>query len=383
MASVEKRGENKYRITVSDGYDRNNKKIVHKKTFEVDINLTPRQLEKELNRLALLFEEDVKSGNYTSTTLTFEKFVEKWLVDYAEKRLEKTTIESYKGELNTKILPAIGHLKLTELKPTHLIRFLDNLTEDGVRLDGKVGGYSTRVIKYQHSIISSILQTAVYWQIISENIATKVQPPKGVEKTNNTNFLDEMQIAKFLKFVLDTEPIEQCTLAFITAYAGLRKGEVLGLTWGDIDLKQNTITINKALARAANEKFIKAPKNKSSIRGVTVPASVIELLKKFRNINPETRIFNFSYDMPTRWFKRVIKSYNKTHEDNLPTNVTFHGLRHTSATLLIAQGLDIKSISARLGHNNTSTTLDVYAHAIKSKDQVASNALENLINIKS
>ena len=381
MASIRKRGDNKYLITVSAGYDRDGKKIAKYKTVGIDPELTPKRAEKEAERLAVLFEEEVKSGSHLDANITFSKFTELWLEEHAKKRLERSTIDSYSAELNTKILPSLGHIKLTDLKPIHIIKFLDNLTEEGARLDGKPGSYSTRIIKYQHSIISSILQTAVYWQLLNTNATRNVRPPKGTPKNNNSNFFDEFQVQSFLEYVKASEPVHHQALALITTYGGLRKGEVLALTWGDLDFKNRTVSINKAVGRAGKEIYTKLPKNKSSIRVVTLPQAVFNVLGKFLSLDKGKLIFEFSYDFPSQWFKRVLRRYNENHEVKLPENVTFHGLRHTSATLLISQGLDIKTVSARLGHNDTTTTLNIYAHALQSKDKVASDALENIINI--
>ena len=386
MASIEKRGDYTYRITVSNGYDRNGKKITYKKTVTIDDSLSPKQKEKEVNRIAADFEAEVRLGNHVMTSLTFEKFVQQWLVDYGEKRLEKTTLNSYKTHLNTKILPAIGHVKLKELKPLHLIRFYENLTEDGARSDGKAGGYSTRIIKYQHSIISIILQTAVYWQILNENIAKRVQPPKGNDAKKGDNFLDENTTENFLSFVLNTEPILYQALVFVAAYGGLRKGEILGLHWSDISFVDNTIKINKVFVRTNQQEFIKEqPKNPHSNRTVAMPNIVMELLKGLQNVSTsEDRVFPISYTEPTRWFAKIKSKFNECdhHKDKIPSNMTFHGLRHTTATLLISKGLDIRTVAARLGHANATTTLQVYSHALKSQDRAAADALENTIKIK-
>lgn len=137
MASIEKRGENTYRITVSAGYDVNGNKIRYRKTIELDPNLPPSKAEKELQRQAILFEEEVKRGTYLDgSKLTFAEFIERWLQDYAEVQLAPKTSHRYKSLLD-RIIPALGHIKMDKLQPNHLLRFYKNLSEEGIRRDNK------------------------------------------------------------------------------------------------------------------------------------------------------------------------------------------------------------------------------------------------------
>ena len=137
MAFYEKTSEYTYRLTVCQGYDSKGKKLRKRKTIKLDETLTPKQAEKELNRQMVMFENEVLNGVYLDgEKITFAEFTHKWLEDYAEKNLALTTLQSYKIILN-RILPAIGHIKLAKIQPHHLIQFYNNLTEEGVRLDGK------------------------------------------------------------------------------------------------------------------------------------------------------------------------------------------------------------------------------------------------------
>ena len=327
MASVKKRGPNTYQITVSDGYNRSDKKIAKYKTVTLSADMTAKQQEKEIRRIANKFEEEVKSGKHFDQNMTFEMLVIRWLVDHAEKQLERQTISSYKSELDSKILPAIGHIKLADLKPLHLIHFYDNLTKDGVRADGKTGSYSTRTIKYQHQIISSILQTAVQWQILEDNIAKRVRPPKGLQAKKKDNYFDDSQAIAFLAY-LENEPLKYQTLAHVTVYGGFRLEEVLPLVWEDIDFNNHTIDINKALSYVDREQIVKdTTKNKSSIRRISLPPHVFSLLKRHKIQSPGERVFNMHYSTPNHWLKKAIKRYNDTNQAKLP-DISFHGLRH-------------------------------------------------------
>ena len=382
MASIRQRGPATFLVQVSCGYDRDGKKIEKTKTFKLDPAMSKTQMQNEAKRLAAIFENEVKGGNYKDTRATFAELADEWVKVYGKANLEETTLHGYEGELRTKILPAIGHIKLKELTPLHLMRFYKNLTEDGVRLDGKPGGYSTRMIRYQHSIISVILQTAVYWQIIDENVARKVQPPKGAWKQKKENYLDESTTQSFLEYVLKNEPVLYQALANVTVFGGLRKGEALALTWPCILYGDGKIRIEKSIARVGKKTIVKSPKNKASVRTISVPPIVMQVFKKLQASSEAEFVFPMDYSTPSRWFSRIKKKFNKEHQDKIPESMSFHGLRHTSATLLIAQGLDVRSLAARLGHADMSTTMRSYVHELASRYRTASDLLQESLGIR-
>jgi len=413
MGSIEKRSENSYRITVSDGYDINGKKIRKHKSVTIDPKLTPKQVEKELQRLSIEFENQVQTGQVIDNNISLYDFSKKWLLEYVEKQLQPKTLVSYRSELESKILPALGHLKISKIQPIHILEFLNNLLEDGVRLDGKPGSYSNRTVKYQHQILSSIFQTAVYWQILLSNPCERVKPPKKDDLNRKVKYFNEKQAIIFLDSI-KCEELKYQLIANLTLYGGLRKGELLGVTWNEIDDKNFTIEINKAIQYLPDTgNFTKTPKNKTSIRTISIPQNVFKLLKEYKVWQNGERkkagelwdkdwdktpfIFTqwnglpMNYDTPYGWFKKFIKRHNKQilENESIPKEakekyilpeIPFHGLRHTSATLLIAGKADIKTISSRLGHSQTSTTLNIYAHSLRSSDEKAALTLENLLN---
>jgi len=417
VASIERRSENSYRITVSTGYDSKGKKLRKYKSVTLDPGLTERQKEKELQRLAAEFERQVQTGQFLDGNITLSSFADRWLEEYAEKQLQPKTLDSYKLELNSKILPALGHIRLDKLQPVHIIEFLNNLLEDGVRKDGKSGGYSDRTVKYQHQILSSILHTAVYWQVILSNPCERVKVPKNENKTYNDvskiKHFTEEQTIRFLELAQESKLMYQ-VIAILSIYTGLRLGELLALTWDDIDTEAHTIDINKAYGHTPEKgMYLKATKNDGSNRLVSIPNNVTRLLSKYKveqNIqrlkcgdlwdkawDNNKLLFTqwngvvMSYTTPFQWLKRTIRKYNKSIKNNhdipdkekeqlyLP-EIPFHGLRHTSATLLIAEKVDVKTISSRLGHTQTSTTIDIYSHALRTADTKAASTLENLLD---
>lgn len=417
MASIVKRN-NSYRVTVSNGYDINGKKIVRTKTFNKPDDMTDKKREKEIQILALEFEREVENGLNINSNSTLKEYIEKWFKEYADKQLQPTTLESYHYWLDVIILPALGQIKLNKLTPMKILSLLNNLTEDGIRKDGKPGGYSNRIIKYQWQILSSALQQAVYWQILPENPCKRVKVPKNINKDNERStdvkvkYYNENQTMLLLD-IIKTEPIKYQIAVNIVIFCGLRVGELLGLTWSDIDFENKTLTINKSRSHTKEKgMFTKYPKNKSSIRTINIPDILIKLLLEYKvNQNSEKVICGDLWSEEwnktpwlmtqwngegmyistlTDWLLKFLKKYNKNIDDDtsisgvektknyLPV-ISFHKLRHTSATLLVGQNTDIRTVSARLGHAQTSTTMNIYVHGLNSLDVKAASSLEDLL----
>lgn len=433
MAQIRKRG-NSYQIIVDNGKDMNGKRKQETMTFRPDPSLTPKQQEKALQKAAMEFEERVKNGVcIDGDKITFAQFYEKWYNEYGVIELEKTTLAGYDHNIRTKVFPVLGNMKLSAIKPIHLNSLYNGLRKDGTRQDGKDGGYSDTTINMIHVTISGILKKAVEWDVIMSNPCDRVQTPKRAKDSDEIEFFTVEQAQAFLA-ALDMEydqpvkerkrkdrsgneytvaayvnkvsvPLQFKVLFYIAVYGGLRRGEIVSLRWSDVDFDKKTINITKSTAYVERETFVKGTKTKLSNREITMPTVVMKLLKDYRVEYLETQMnlgskwatdengnrldFLFTQrdgkqmnlSTPLKRFHSVINQYNatvKSEEDKLPL-IHFHGLRHTCATLLIAQGVDIRTVAGRLGHSQTSTTLDIYSHPLRKKDEEASEKLENLL----
>ena len=458
MPTIEKRGDT-YKITVSCGYDLNGKQIRRRMTWKPEDGMTARQVKKELDRQAVLFEEKCRNGQVLDGNIKFAEFAEKWFADYAEKQLRPTTVARYRL-LMPRINAAIGHIRLDKLQPHHLMEFYNNLSETGVREDtrycsavdfkallkkrgmtkralaeqagvsvyvldsvtrganisaasahkvvsalqlpldkvflpaGEKDTLAVNTVLHHHRLISSMLSTAVKWQLIFSNPCSRVVLPKN--KRKEAVYLDEEQAADLLA-ALDKESMQHQVIVKLLLFTGMRRGELCGLEWKDVDFERAVIFVRRSsLYLPGKGVFEDETKNETSERCMKVSADVVTMLKAWRAEQSKQRLrmgdqwqtsdrlftaWNgapIRPDVITAWFHKFVT------KNGLPP-IHIHSLRHTNATLLIAAGTSLTTVAARLGHANSTTTSKIYAHAIKSADQAAaaSTAIGSIVHQKS
>ena len=453
MATIEKRN-NAYRITVCCGYDINGKQIRRRMTYTPDEKMTAKQIEKEVQRQAVLFEEQCNNGQVMNGNIKFADFATDWF-KHKKNDLRPKTYARYLSML-PRINAAIGHMRLDRIQPTHLLTFYENLAEGGIRADTKYkslvdlkqyiadnnlskaafarkcglqvtslsgvvnGGncnigtaekiskgldiplqkafepintgkpLAAKTVLHHHRLISSMLSTAVEWGILFSNPCDRTKPPKVERK--EPKYLDEIQAATLLD-LLETEDTEYKTIIRLLLFTGLRRGELLGLEWSDIDFEKATLRVcRSSLYLPDRGIFEDDTKNATSNRIIKLSQTAINDMKAYKLYQMEhsfkigdqwkgsQKIFTTAEGKPlhpdtlSRWFSNFIKA----HSDVLPP-VTIHSLRHTNATLQIAGGVPLTTVAKRLGHADTVTTSRIYAHAIKSADEAAAETLENLL----
>lgn len=396
--SLEKRGDKTWRLIASCGM-KGDKQIKKNRTVTVKVaceqksckgcSRTARcQARREVEKLLTEFIMEIEKGIFIDPTkLTFQDFVERWLKDYAEGNLAPKTLYRYKEILNSRVLPAMGHLKIDQIKPNHLLEFYANLQEDGIRMDGKPGGLSGKTIMQHHRIISSILNDAVQWQVIGSNPASRVKPPRVKKK--QADCYEREQIVALLS-ALEGEELKNRALVHLALFTGLRRGELMGLEWQDINIEAGTLDVRQSSQYLPGKgTFTKAPKNDSSVRLISLPGFIVEVLRLHKKEQIEHRLkagdlWQGSDSLFTTWNGRamhpdtITKWFPEFLERHKLPHLSFHGLRHTAATMLINGGIPLKNISGRLGHSNISTTGDIYTHYLKSSDKVISDKLEQV-----
>ena len=382
--SIEKRSKDSWRLSYSSGINISGKRVKHTKTIKAS---SKREAEKEL----ALFVAEIEKGLYLAPSkLTFSEYADVWLENHVKINLAPTSIEYYE-RLMKRITFAFGHLKLEQIKPLHLTQFYKNLQEDGVRGDGKSGGLSPRMIHHYHRCLSKMFNDAVAWELILDNPAKKIKAPKVEAK--ESEFYTVEEVAQILEKLseLSKEEFKYQLVITLAIATGARKGEIMGLEWKHIDFHEKTMSITQNSQYTVKTGTItKATKNASSRRKIALPDSIIDILREYKAYQANMRFklgskwhdydrlftqFNGKPMHPSTcnsWFKKFLKKHG------LPEK-TFHSLRHTSATLLIAEGINIRSLAKRLGHARTDTTLNIYSHALESVDRVAAEKMDQLL----
>ena len=438
MATIRKRGDS-YQIIVSCGYDSNHKQILKRKTYRPEL-LTkkgkPRTAEAiaaDVKKAAADFEARVLHGEAVAgDNMTFEVLAQKYLQECAERTQAPTTLKSTKTAVD-QFIDDFGYIKVSNITPMFLQEYVNGLL-DAKRQDKRTGTISPKTVKRKIAVLSAIFSQAIKWDIVKYNPVRAVSISEK-EKPTETDIqcFTQQQAVSFLQ-ALDNPMMYEYTQHNRTAktgnvtqirsyqaehtlnnqlklflnlaiYAGCRRGELIALTWQDIDFGTDTIHINKSTCRVNGQIITKTPKTKGSIRSINIPSSVSALAKAWKKEQMEYRFMigtqwkggnmdrcnvfiqwdgsQMGLETPYQAFKRIIANYNdhcKNESEKLP-DIPLHGLRHTSATLLISsRKMDVMTVSKRLGHNNTSTTLNIYAHAYEELDKKAASTLDNLLS---
>ncbi len=336
------------------------------------------------------FQTEVEAGEYIAPDkMSLFSFHEVWCEKYGQKHLEVKTLETYDFMLKNHILPRIGACRISDLKPIHIMNLLDELSREGSRKDGKSGGLASSSIRFVHRILKDIFERAVEWRVIKLNPVSAVKRPKIQDR--EVDVYDEHEV-EVLFHALENEPIHWRLMITLALTTGLRRGELLGLEWRHVDLQQGTIDVIQSLSHSRGVNILKEPKTKNSKRKIAIPDSLLEDLRAYYVHAAQLRkmlgdhwqggegfhvFFSetgkpFYHTAPGTWFRRFVQRVGLKR-------IRFHDLRHTSATLLINQGVHAKIISSRLGHADIRTTMNIYGHALRSADHAAANTFNRLL----
>ena len=430
MANIRQRG-NSFQISVYLGEDQEGKKLFERTTFTPS-SQSPSKAKKEAEAFARDFEDKVINGRYfQGDKIKFNDLIELWKKSQDYKNLSQSCKEDYIKTLNRRAVPALGNLLITKINPVHVQNIYDSMEKEGK---------APTTIKRTHATINSVLKFAFRMELIDRNPCDRVKLPK-VKKDDTLRYFNIEQSKAFINAlsmsyeinhkahtrtlkqtgeeytVPDytqtlTIPLQfQCYFT-IAVYSGFRRSEMIALTWEDISFEDKTINVDKAIAKTEDGQIIKDTKTVAGKREIKLPGECFTLLREWKNEEKELCLqmgskwegfrgseFDKNYvfiqtdinigqhmdlDSPYKKFKEIIRLYNDTvsdPKDKLP-DIRLHDLRHTSATLLLSQGVDIETVSHRMGHSKPSVTLDIYGHALESMDETASDVLESLLSAK-
>ena len=373
-----------YQIRVFRGRSADGKKLKDfLLTWRPEPGMTKRQIERELQRQATLFEENCKKGKISVEKPTFEKY-SAYVLDLKERNgMKVRTLASYRDIL-ARANTEIGFIKLQDLRADHLNTLYATLSKTGQNKSTGKTLSANSVLKF-HRVISSVLSQAVKEGLVQSNVAERATPPKAERHEMDAFELEEL---KAILKALEDEPLKWQVCVQLLIATGARRGEILGLRWERVDWESCTLYLCENRVYTPQSGPISTTLKTGESRYVSVSPSVMNLLRRWK-LEQATDFLrrgvpNSGYimtaedgspmfpDAPTKWLAHFAKRHN------LPP-IHPHKFRHTQATLLISEGMDILTVSKRLGHAKTSTTLDIYAHALAKRDEQASQTLDKLL----
>ena len=387
MATIQKRG-NSYLIRVSCGYDCKGNQVIQSKTWKPEPNMTKRQIEHELNKQAVEFEEICIRG-YQSQAIKFETFAEQWFEEYAEMNLRNTTYERML-QLRKRVYAAIGHIRMDKLTPRQIQVFINSLYKDGANeRTGKP--LSLKTIRHYLSFISDVFSYAERMGVVSDNPCSKVRLPKG-EQTEKKIYTHE-QVQRLLT-LLEDEPLKYRTFFNLMIYSGFRRGEMLGLEWKDVDFENNVISVRRTSNYTAKKGvYTDTTKTRKSQRSLKFPQAIMDMLKEYKAEQDEQALkcgdkWVETDRLYTKWNGEPMQNgtpYFWLGEFCEKHDLPFYGLhsfRHLFASLLVNQGVDIVTVSGALGHSTVSTTSNIYCHMLEEAQAKVSDAVSMALNFK-
>ena len=335
---------------------------------------------------------NVRKGTYSEPEkMLYAEWLDKWLSDYITMSRRPNTVRSYEHLIRNHLKPTLGHLRLRDIRAGHIQRLNEKAKENG-------GELSNRSVRYLHTLVHGSLEQALSEGLIIANPARAVKQPKKV--TKEIKYFNTDEIRHFLELAKESHHYPAYLLELAT---GLRVGELLALRWRDLDLKEGVVKVRRGMVRVSGGgvKFLE-PKTNLGKRSIGIPSEVVEVLKfhkaKRKNIIDDAGeawvkeidflegeskendlVFHNPIGKPwdansfTKHFKKLLKNTDLE-------GMTFHGLRHTFATMSLQEGIDVKTIQENLGHHNPGFTLNFYIESTPKMKQESTAKIGRLLN---
>ncbi len=368
--SIVKRGKNSWSVIVDLGRDPVTGK---RRQLWRSVKGTKRDAQVVLTQL--LHQRDTGVDAPPGKT-TVGEFLQLWLQTYAAPNTAPKTYERYEQLMRVHVVPLLGNIPLSKLRPLHI---------QGVYQRVREKGQSARTALHCHRVLKQALGHALKWQLLARNPAEAVDPPRP-ERHEMPSFTSD-EVRRLLS-AADQTP--HGPLVYVAVMTGLRMGELLGLRWRDVDLDAGRISVRQTCQWLPKRGFIfRQPKTYRSARPVSVADGVVERLRQQRMRQAEERLAAGSaYDNNDLVFANAVGK--PIHPNRLREawarigvraglKLRFHDLRHIHASLLLQQGVHPKVVSERLGHSTVAVTLDIYSHVVPSLQSQAASQLEELL----
>jgi integrase len=316
--------------------------------------------------------------------LTVSAFLTEWLETSVRPAVAPRTYESYELTVRLHLAPNIGHVRLHQLSAQGVQRLLNAKRETGL---------SARTVAYMRVVLRTALKQAMEWDLVARNVAAMAKPPKA----ESPKFA--ILSADGARSLLEAAKSDRLGAIFSVAIAcGLRKGEILGLRWSDVDLQARKLSVRQSVQRLSRKLTGEAtgslraaePKTKSSIRTITIPDSIVALLRAHRVRQIEARLIAgsqwkesglvFTSVVGTAIDPSIVNSHLKSvlAKAGLPA-IRFHDLRHSAASFMVDQGVHLRAVMAVLGHSSIRITADTYAHPSEDMMRSAADSMESIL----
>ena len=345
---------------------------------------TKKEAEKKLNEM--LHQLDTGTFMKPGKT-TLAEYLNRWLKEYAWPNLAPRTAEGYQHIIQRHVIPALGSIPLTQLKPEHLQRYYSDKLANG-RCDGK-GVLSPRTVRHHHMALHNALKHAEQWGLLTRNVADAVSPPRCQRPEWHT--MNEDNIADLLEAAKSTIYYD---LFYLAIYTGMRRSELLALRWCDVDLILCQAYVSRTLHHLRDGSMVfRPPKTGKGSRNVALTPSTALLLNERR----DNQITNLAI-LGTKLEEDDLIFTNLEGKPFLPNTVThawikltrraglrgvrLHDARHTHASLLLKQGTHPKIVQERLGHSSIQITLDTYSHVTPGMQEAAAAGFDQLMAVR-
>ena len=370
--SIRKRPDGRWEGRYTAGRDSETGKTVYKNV------LGKTQAEVKV-KLKQAIQENTEVDTLKAEKYTVGQWMDIWFENYAKIKVRPSSHQTYRGYIDNHIKPNIGKIQLNKLTTLELQKLYKKLLSKGrvdrIEAKGQPKGLSPKTVRNIHQVIFSAMDFARSQKLIAGNPADGCALPKQEHREMKT--LPVEQLASFLREAKDSGVFE---MYYIELATGLRRGELLGLKWEDLDLEQGTLRVQRQVSRI-NGEVVEAPlKTKNSYRTISLGADAVEILKEQRKkcdsneyVFPSLTGGPISPDSVLQMLHRVLK------RAGLP-KVRFHDLRHTFATVALQNGVDIKTVSGMLGHYSAGFTLDTYAHVTTAAQREAAKTLNSVLS---
>ena len=371
--SIRKRKDGRWEGRYTAGHDPATGKTIYKNV----LGKTQTEVKEKLKRA---IEDSAKLDMSKVGQYTVGQWMDVWFENYAKIKVRPSSHQTYRGYIENHIKPNIGSIPLNKLTSLELQKLYKKLLGNGrvERIESKKQpkGLSAKTVRNINQIISSALNLAIEQRLILTNPANACALPNLEHREMKT--LPVEQLTSFLREAKESGVFE---MYYIELATGLRRGELLGLKWSDIDLEHGSLRVQRQIARIDGE-IVEAPlKTKNAYRTLPLSADAIDVLKAQKKkcsnsqyVFPSPTGGPISPDSVLHMLHRVLK------RAGLP-KVRFHDLRHTFATLALQNGVDIKTVSGMLGHFSAGFTLDTYAHVTTSAQKEAANTMGGVLRV--